>query len=225
MDQNLLLDAITKHLDALEANVNAIILLAIAAAWNGLRRTRELEALGMKFDRRHAFWILGSAYVVANVAAMISFLRLGDLLSLIENTKFEEAFTRLAVHPWVLNPLSHFGGIEVSARVHASGGWGLLILTWWLCTTSLATLMDSKRGALVLFFALFAVGLGSIIAIYSAQQTVFARLGPVAPHLLSELEVGRPWRIAGTWIGVASGLLIFFGANHLREKTLRKNAG
>jgi hypothetical protein len=145
MEQALLVQAVTDQLDALETYFNAIILLAVAAAWSGFRRARELEAFGLKFDRRHAFWIFGCAYLVANVAALIFFLRLDDLLRLIEGKHFVEAFTRLAVHPWVLNPLSFFGSNEISARIHSSGGWGLLVLTWWICNTSLATLMEAPQ--------------------------------------------------------------------------------
>ena len=226
MDQQLLTEAITEQLDALEGYVNAIILLAVAAAWGGLRRARELEAFGMKFDRRHAFWILGITYLVANVAAVIFFLRIGDLLRLVEDASFRQAFTELSVHSWVLNPLSFFGSHALSAKVHSSGGWGLLILTWWLCNTSLATLMDDKRnrGALALLAAFVVVGLGAIVAIYSAQQTVFRRLGGVAPQLLVQVEAARPLRMAGTLLGIAAGLSVFFGANRLQERILRRTA-
>jgi hypothetical protein len=224
MDQDVLLEAITKQLDALESNVNAIILLALAAVWSGVRRTRELEAFGMKFDRRHAFWILGWMYLVANVAALTFFLRLGDLLRLVENEKFVEAFTRVAVHPWVLNPLSFFGSDERSTQIHSSCGWGLLVLTWWICNTSLATLMDDKRSrvALALILAFVVVGIGSIVAILSAQQTIFTRLNDVAPQLREQVESARSLRRAGTFIGVAVGLLAFLTANRVQERFLQR---
>ena len=227
MNQDLLVAAVTEQLNALESYFNAIILLAVATAWSGLRRAREVEAFGMKFDRRHAFWVLGCTYLVANVAALIFFLRLGDLLRIVEGPRFVEAFTRLALHPWVLNPLSFFGSKEAAAKIHSSGGWGLLVLTWWICNTSLATLMDDKRNrrALALHIGFVFVGMGSMAAIYDAQQTVFRRLADVAVPLLHQVDAARPLRIAGTWLGVVVGLMIFFGANRLQERVLRRTAG
>lgn len=227
MDEQLLSEAITKQMDALEGYVNAVVLLAVAAAWGGLRRAQELEAFGLKFNRRHAFWILGVTYLIANVAALVLFLRIRDLLGLVQNGTFVRAFTGLALHPWVLNPFSFFGGQTLSAKLHSSGGWGLLILTWWVCNTSLATLMDDKRNslALALMAAFVIIGLGATVAIYEAQQTVFRRLAEVAPELLRQVEGARPLRMAGTLFGIATGLSIFLGANRLQERILGPTAG
>jgi hypothetical protein len=70
MNRDVLVAAVSGQLDALRSYRNAIVVLAVAAAWGGLRRSRELEAFGIKFDRRHTFWIFGSADLVANVAVL-----------------------------------------------------------------------------------------------------------------------------------------------------------
>lgn len=55
MGQDVIVEAIGKHLDAVETYVNAIALLTVAAGWAGVCRSHENEAFGTKFDRRDAF--------------------------------------------------------------------------------------------------------------------------------------------------------------------------
>jgi hypothetical protein len=76
MDQDVIVDAVGKHLDAVETYVNAIALLAVAAAWAGVRRSRDIEAFGTKFDRRHAFWALAVPYLLGNLLGTTLSLRL-----------------------------------------------------------------------------------------------------------------------------------------------------
>jgi hypothetical protein len=54
MDQELIVEMVDTHLDAIETCVNAIAILAVA--WAGIQRSREIEVIGTKFDRRQAFW-------------------------------------------------------------------------------------------------------------------------------------------------------------------------
>jgi hypothetical protein len=227
MDQETLVDALTKHLDLLQSYLETTMLLAVAAAWAGVRRAREIEAFGTKFDRRHAFWALAAIYLVANVTVLELFLRIGDLIALIDRTGFPKAFTRIATHPWILNPFASFDHSTV-AKVYASEGYGLLIATWWLCNTSLSTLMDDKKNriAVALLVIFVAVGLASILAIERAQAILLVRLHAWAPQLGHDVDDTRPERVAGTIIGITVGLLLFFSANRLQQRlAVSRSAG
>ena len=64
MDQKVIIDSIGDHMNTIETFVDWIIVLAIAIAWAGIRRDPQIEALGIKFNRRHAFFAL-AALVIA----------------------------------------------------------------------------------------------------------------------------------------------------------------
>jgi len=228
MDQDVMVDAVGKHLDTIEAYVNAIAVLAMAAAWAGVRRSREIDAFGTKFDRRHAFWALAVLYLIGNMTILILFLRVGDLVLLLDPSHVVKGTTTLATHPWVLNPFSYFGDSAV-ARFHSSEGYGLLIATWWLCNASLSTLMDDKRSrAAQLLLGLFlGIGLGSMLAMNRVYGVALGSLRASAPSLYAAASATAIERGVGNGLGIVVGGLIFFAANKLQTRflTTRKSAG
>jgi hypothetical protein len=228
MDQDVIVDAISKHLDTIETYVNAIALLAVAAAWAGVRRSREIDAFGTKFDRRHAFWALAALYLIGTMTILILFLRVGDLMLLLDPSHVVKGTTTLATHSWVLNPFSYFGSSGV-ARFHSSGGYGLLITTWWLCNASLYTLMDDKRNraAQVLLGLFLAIGLGSMFAMIRVHEVVLDSLHASAPALYAAATGTAIERVVGTGLGVVVGGVIFVAANKLQARftTTRKGPG
>lgn len=228
MDQDVIVGAVGRHLDTIETYVNAIALLAVAAAWAGIRRSREIEAFGTRFDRRHAFWALAALYLIANMTILILFLRVGDLVLLLDPSHVVKGTTTLATHSWVLNPFSYFGGTAV-ARFHSPEGYGLLIATWWLCNASLSTMMDDKRNrAAQLLLGLFlAIGLGSMLAMNRVYEVVLGSLRTSAPALYAAASGTAIDRGVGNGLGIVVGGLIFVAANKLQVRfmTSRKSAG
>ena len=224
MDQDIIVEAIGKHLDTVEAYVNAIALLAVAAAWAGIRRSREIEAFGTKFDRRHAFWALAVVYLVANMAVLILFLRIGDLVLLLEPASVVKGITAMATHSWVLNPFSYFGGSGI-ARFQSSEGFGLLIATWWLCNASLSTLMDDKRNTMarVLLGLFLAIGLGSMLAINRVYGVALGSLRESAPALYTAASATVVERSVGNGLGIVVGGLLFVAANRLQGRFIETN--
>lgn len=224
MNQDVIVEAIGKHLDTIETYVNAIVLLAVAAAWAGVRRSREIEAFGTKFDRRHAFWALAVLYLVANMTILIVFLRVGDLVLLLDPSNVVKDITKLATHSWVLNPFSYFGGSAI-ARFYSSEGYGLLIATWWLCNASLSTLMDDKRNRVAQFLlGLFlAIGLGSMLAINRVYGVVLGALRASAPGLYAAASSTVVDRNVGNGLGIIVGGLIFVAANRLQQRFMLTN--
>jgi hypothetical protein len=217
MDQEIILEALGKHLDLIEAYVNTISLLAVAAGWAGIRHLRDIEAFGTKFDRRHAFWVLAVLYLLANMAILILFLRIADLIVLLDATHLTKGVTTLETHSWVLNPFSYFGGSGI-ARLHSSEGYGLLIATWWLCNASLSTLMDDKRHrfAQLLLGLFLLIGLGSMSAIQRVYGVVVERLHASEPELYRGVTDVITDRSIGAVLGIVVGGVIFIVANRLQ---------
>gem|GEM_PF-4300562 len=225
MNQDIIVEAVGKHLDAMEAYVNAITILAVTVAWAGVQRSREIKLLGTKFDRRHAFWAVAALYLIANVTILILFLRVGDLVALLAPSHVVEATTALATHSWILNPFSFFG-VSSIARLHSSEGFGLLISTWWLCNASLSTLMDDKRnraaGALLGLFLAF--GLATMFAMNRAYAIVLAGLELSSPELHTAVVATSLERSVGNFLGIIVGGLIFMTANKLQLRHLPPTA-
>ena len=217
MDQDIIVDAVGKHLDAIETSVNAIAILAVGAAWAGISGSREIEAFGTKFDRRHAFWAMAALYLMGNMRILILFLRLGDLLALLDPTQVVKGVTTLATHSWVLNPFSYLGASWV-ARFHSAEGYGLLIATWWLCNASLSTLMDDKhnRPARILLGLFLTIGLGSMLAMNRVNLVVLDSLRASAPALYAAASRTVTERLVGNTLGIVVGGLIFIAVTRLQ---------
>ena len=113
MDQSILVDAISKHMDLLEKISIWAFLLSLAIGWAGLQR-KDITALGLTFARREAFAGAVAVYLFANMIIIVLFLRLGDLLRLADDKTFAQAFTRLATHTWIMNPFGYFGAGSLS---------------------------------------------------------------------------------------------------------------
>lgn len=210
-------------MDSIEAYVDWVILLAVVIAWAGIRRETEIEALGVKFNRRHAFFAVAALYLIANVAFLILVLRIGDLIALLDRNHTIEGITTLATHKWVLNPFSYFGKSGI-ARLHSGEGFGLLIATWWLCNGSLYTLMDEKknRRATVLLVLFLGIGLTSMLAIQRVYMILLECLKSTAPNLFAEMSATSFERTVATFLGIVVGSLIFTAVNVLQYRWLNK---
>jgi hypothetical protein len=219
MNQTILMDAVTKHLDSIASMVNYAILISLAVAWSGLQRREELEALGLKFSRRDAFAVVCPLYLVVNLAILIMFLRIGDLLWLADGGHIDEAVTRLAVHPWIMNPFSYFG-TTFSAHSYAGEGLGLLIVTWWLCNSSLVTLVDEPqtRGYVILTTVFLLLGLGTMLSIERVYAIALNRLLQSGSHLHDYILRTAPERTFANFLSIAIGVLLLRSVVRLKER-------
>jgi hypothetical protein len=223
MNSEVVLDAIGKHLDALASTVNWIIVFAAVVSWAGIRKESSIEVFGVKVERRLAFLVSSTIYLIANVMVLILFLRIGDLLLLVEPSKVTNAVARLATHPWLLNPYSYFGGGWL-ASFHSCEGYGLLIATWWLCNTSMSTLVEdkgSKVGKIMLGIFL-GLGLLTMQAIQRGYGIVLLRLSTTDASLFQGIQGTVAERNLGDFLGIAVGGLFFLAGNLLQQRWLRE---
>jgi hypothetical protein len=222
MNQDTIVEALGKHLDALQTILNSIILLAVATAWAGISRQQEIEALGMKFRRRHAFFAASGLYLIANMAVLILFLRIGDLFALLDSTHLVTGLSTLATHTWILNPFGYFGPSAL-ARLHSGEGFGLLIVTWWLCNASLYTLGDKKQPftARVLLGTFLGIGLLSMLAVQRDYAIIVSHVGR-DPLLAAQLTSTITERTVGTFLGIAIGGLSFTVISRLHDRWIQR---
>src|SRR6185437_8282353 len=175
MDQATLIEALGKYMDVLEKVSYSTLFLTLGIGWAGLQG-KDINALGMSFNRRQAFVAATVVYIFVDFLILVLFLRLGDLLTQVDAGQFNLAAAELATHTWCMNPFAFFGDDAWSALFNVAG-FGLLIFLWWLCNASLMTLAGDRYtaariGLWVLFFAL---GLSTVRAIIRVVQILLAR--------------------------------------------------
>jgi hypothetical protein len=154
------------------------------------------------------------------------FLRIGDLLRLLSGQESLKGITTLATHSWVLNPFSFFGSSRLS-HIYVGEGYGLLIVAWWLCNTSLYLLMDDKRSriAFILLGLFLLIGLSSMGAIQRVYFIALEQLQVVSPGLYSQAMSTAPERTIATYLGILVGGLAYSAGNLLQARWLKQGAG
>ena len=171
--------ALDSCLDSLESFVATAILLAVAVFWPALRNRGNFEILSVKVERRFAFPLLSTVYVLLNVAILILFLRLVFLIELIgDDQESYKAIESVFTHSWILNPYSYFGG-SFPAVIYAATTYGLLIVVWWFCYASLHLLggdhvVKYQKMTEHLFLL---IGLGSMGAMQWAGFKLYGKTG------------------------------------------------
>jgi hypothetical protein len=134
VDQKTLVDTLKSHIDEMQGIFSWALLVAVGIGWAGLTRQKQIEASGIKIYRRYAFYVACSLYILTNIVLLLLFLRLGEILLLLNNSTFVEGFTVLSSHKWILNPYAYFGNSTIS-KLLSSIGTGLLVLFWWILNT------------------------------------------------------------------------------------------
>lgn len=206
MDQDEVVESIAKNLDLLAELIKWTLLVAVVLWWAGFERQDLVDIAGMKISHGRALWVGVVLYIAANFMALILLLRLGDLLLLVEDSHISRAVTKAALHPWPLNPFACFGS-DVTMRLHSSVGVGFLIVTWWVCNSSLYLHAEQVQSPLaVTLEGLFlGLGLGSIFAIDRVYTIMLTRVEYVDSSLYQTLHAIRLERtismLAGTTIG------------------------
>jgi hypothetical protein len=218
LNQDAVVEALGKHLDALQTVFNSIILLAVAIAWAGISHQSEIQALSIKFKRRDAFFVASGLYLIANVVVLILFRRIGDLFVLLDNSHTASGFSTIAIHSWILNPFSYFGS-SIVARLCSGGGIGLLCFTWYLCNASLYTLDDKLHpsAAKIIMGSFSALGVLSLMAIVSDHQIIIRQVG-FHSAIGDQFRITMIERMGGTLAGIGGGALTFKAIRRLSER-------
>ncbi|MDT7542228.1 MAG: hypothetical protein QOE33_2132 [Acidobacteriota bacterium] len=221
MDQEILIQSLGQHIDYLQSIFNWLIILSVVTAWAGIQRREEVEVLGLKIARRYAVYVICALYLIVNMIVLIIFLRLGNLISLIDDKNFLKGLSILVTHTWILNPFSYFGNSRL-ARFYSCEGLGLLIVVWWLANASLSTLRDDKINnyALLLSTVFLLLGLVSMGAIFNVYQIIQKRLEYINPDLSQAFSSVFSQELWASFLGVLVGLLAFVVANKLQKRLI-----
>ncbi|MBR1210315.1 hypothetical protein [Bradyrhizobium sp. JYMT SZCCT0180] len=214
MDQKELGDSIAKQLDAAADTIYWALLLAIVFLWAGLTNQDPIKALGMEIARSYALFIACGLYLATNLFVMVLFLRVGDTLQLVDDLTLPLALTKLGTHKWVANPFAFFGNGQL-AKIYSSGGFGLLIIVWWIGNTSLYALSNDAFSPIgLLLQGLFlAIGLASMTAVQRVLFIVMKRVELISPELHAEIGATIPYRAFLTFVGIGTGGMIAFANN------------
>lgn len=120
MDQKVIVESLTKHLDALSSLFTWILLLAIPIVWTGIQRSDVVEALGIKVHRNKIVYVANGLYVLALALAFVILQRLSGLVDLLNDQNVLEGVTRLVTHDWLLNPFGYLGDQPEPLRLWVS---------------------------------------------------------------------------------------------------------
>ena len=218
MDQSIIVDAVSKHMDLLEKISVWALLLSLAIGWAGLQK-KDITALGMTFARREAFAGAVAVYLFVNMIIIVLFLRLGDLFRLTDDKTFVQVFTRLATHTWIMNPFGYFGG-DGLARTYSCEGFGLLIVLWWLCHASLTTLIDGRptKRHTILIGVFLVLGLAAMFSVQRVGWIVLQRGSQLLPKdIFNSISLTLVERSISTYLGIGIGALLFRVTQRLRR--------
>lgn len=215
LDQKVLLESISKHLDSLADLIKWAIVFAVALWWAGWQRQDPIDILGVKLARQHAFVLGAVAYSAVNATVLLKLMRLADLVLALRNESLGEGVTRLTTHSWELNPFAYFGP-NPSARAHACVGFGGLIVVWWACNASLYTLgLRSGLFGLLLLGSFLVVGLWSIVTIQRVFSIVLARTKDELVEVHELLAPTMRERTVFAVLGIGLGGVLAFVTNLL----------
>jgi len=203
VDQDVLADAVSAQLDALDSLVTATVGLALLAAVAATQAPAIYELFSLKLSRDLAFAVLVSVFTATNFAALLYFLRISALVAMCDTPHLPKLLTKLFTHKWIFNPYSDFGG--GLARFHSSIGFGALIVMWWIGYTTLLLVSDNQ---IILRYAAMgpylAIGFFSVAVISRSQGLIAQRaktLAPFADHASALLAAKRFATMAGIGVG------------------------
>ena len=217
MNQDDVIDSLEKHLDLLSALIRWALLFAVVFWWAGVDRHDVVEAFGMKIQRQQALWVAVVTYIIVNLAVLDSLLRIGDLFQLVDSQNMPKAISRVALHPWTLNPFSYFGSGFV-ARFHSAKGFGALIVVWWVGNSSIYSFTDAPNSLLALLLqgAFLVVGLSSMAAINRVYAIVLSRTKRHHSKIHDQLKATRAERNLCAFAGIGIGAAFAYATQFSR---------
>jgi hypothetical protein len=220
MHQETVIAAIGAQLDALSSLLSTTIALALLAAWAGIHGASKVTVFSLEVERPHAFYILAASFILVNITAIIYFLRLADLLSVVQDANLAQALTALGTHSWAYNPYAYFGPSPMSL-IQSGFGYGVMIVIWWIGYATLSLLTDflpKRRLDRAIMQGFFAVGLTSMGAIQWVYYVVLGRLRTPQFEQFIDVEANVVVRTVFTFAGIGVGALIFAAAQRTRKR-------
>lgn len=194
MDQKVILESLSKHMDALASLLNWFVATALAMTYAGVKRQKTVEALGLKIAARDAFAVAAVLTVFFQIGMLLLLMRLFSMLSVLGRAEFLEGFTRMAFHDWYLNPFSFFGG-GVPSQVHSIISYFLFFLVMNLFTLPLATLPGiGSRFSHVILWVLLVTSLVTAIAVWGVHWISLKRLKDLDSNVYSAVATTFMWR-------------------------------
>ena len=223
INQPNVIDTIKDNMDMLENMFSWAILIALTIGWAGLIKQGDIEIIGIKVKRKYAFYLVATLYLVVNIALIILFARLGELLLLLDNANFIEGLSKVTIHTWLLNPYSFFG-YSILSRGFSSLGYGLLIFCWWICYTSLYLLRDGKETSTTktLPILFLVVGLLALIIINRNYDIISLRLADINSEFYNAINATRTERTVVGLVGIGLGVSLFTFLVNMQSKLTAK---
>lgn len=218
MDAELVIAALGKQLDALSSLIGWAVGLALITAWAGLQKQPEISLFSMKVSRSDALLLLGAAFLFVNVAAILYFMRVGDLIFLIKKESLHKALTAIGTHAWAFNPYAYFGN-STASLILSNFGYGALIAIWWIGYTALSLVQDDKTTLefRLVIGAFLVVGLVSMGAIQYGFGAILSRLDDLDGNFRSAILDQVAPRGILTFLGIGLGGLIFVAAQKFQK--------
>ena len=130
LDQNVIISSISNHMDSLTKTINWYLVVTFIFLWAGLNHESEISALSIKIQRYQALTVACGYYIAMNMHVFHMFLRLANLVEVLDSEHLIEGLSVLSTHHWSFNPFSYFGA-TVRSRWHSCLGYGFLIIIWW----------------------------------------------------------------------------------------------
>lgn len=121
MNQDTIVDAIAKHLDQLKSTIGWAVLLALVFVWASISNADPIKAVGIDISRQHAFYVAAIIYSLINLRVLDVLLRIGDLITMLEDDHFIDGISKMAVHSFIANPFSYFAMASWHAFTAARG--------------------------------------------------------------------------------------------------------
>lgn len=233
MNQEGIVNALGEHMSALQYIVGWAVIIAFGVGWAGLQKKKELEIVGLKVGRREAFYIATLLYLMANLTVLLLLWRIEALLIALNDKYFVRGYTTLALHAWLLNPFGYVGSNLVAA-LSTSLSMGLIIISWWICITSVVVIRGKQPiiKSVILPVLFYAAGNLSLVSLYRIYGINLARLETLDQTLFVGIKETALGRWIAIWSGTAVGISILIvtlwfqrrasrnpGASKAREET------
>lgn len=217
MNQETIKESLVKHLEIVDRTLLWALAIAVVVGWAGIRGGVPIEILGIRTTRSDAHFVASLAFVFANLAILVALLRMGDLLKRLHDAEFTNGIEKVLTHSSLFNPFAYFGPGLLS-RSYSSSGFGLLIVCWWICYTSVSGLRDFSTSPNLVEGLLLGVGSLSLLAIHHFHASLQGRLHNIDATYAQLLIRMNKMRSRVVAVSAVTGGVIFFVVRHYAGK-------
>jgi hypothetical protein len=205
-DQDEILKSIDKHMGSLKDTVKSALVAAIIFWWAGLNREDPIKIFGMTIPLDFALYFAIVFYLFINLSVLEKLTRIGNLLRIINDDNLIKAISQISLYSFFANPFSYFGN-SLSSRVTSSKGFGVLIVIWWVCNSSLYSLSKNSMTftGLLLQGMFLVIGIASMIMINMNSSFMLNRVKTINTEFYNELDKIEAERSIVTFICIGIG--------------------